>query len=554
VEIFGQSMMNSRNPSKLLLPAAVLLTAVVALSSAFLRRGLAQTAVSDIVCGLLMLIALAAFAQNGMASKGRMRWFWMLQAAGWGMWFCDQVVWIVFDLVLQKKVPSMYPADALLFLAGAPMISGLLLRPHRQPPERSARVGLLDFLLLLLWWLYLYVSFVMCWQYISPNEGAYNRNFDLLAGAETVLIVCVLLLFWRESSGRWKTFYAYFCAAFVFNGVAFYVLNNAIERDVYFTGSWYDIPYCASFAVFTAVALLGPGLSPTPETAADESYSAWMTNLAMIAVLSLPIIALYGLLDRRLAHEVSSFRVLVTLATMFLMAFLLFIQHRRLNRELRRTNLVLQEASLTDPMTGLRNRRYFSATIDSDVSQALRSHADGRDPHARDLVFYLIDADNFKEVNDRYGHDVGDKVLVEMARRLSSSIRHSDVLVRWGGEEFLIVSRYTDRSEAEWLAQRVLSAVADTPFSLSGSGETMYRTCSLGWAAFPWFPDNPRAISYEEVLTLADRGLHQAKELGKNRAVGIVPATGKFPATTIEGLHSVGLDVDLLAVSGPARG
>ncbi len=213
----------------------------------------------------------------------------------------------------------------------------------------------------------------------------------------------------------------------------------------------------------------------------------------MMAVLSLPIIALYALLDPHLPHQVSDFRVLVTLATMFLMAFLLFIQHRRLNQELRRTNLVLQEASLTDPMTGLRNRRFFSATIESDVSQALRAHADGRDPHTRDLVFYLIDADNFKEVNDHYGHDVGDKVLVEMARRLSSSIRHSDVLVRWGGEEFLIVSRYTDRAEAELLAQRVLSAVADTPFSMVGSGEAMYRTCSLGWAAFPWFPDNPRA-------------------------------------------------------------
>ncbi len=68
----------------------------------------------------------------------------------------------------------------------------------------------------------------------------------------------------------------------------------------------------------------------------------------------------------------SNFRVLATLATMFLMAFVLFIQHRRLNRELRRTNVVLQEASLTDPLTGLRNRRYFSATIESDVSQALR--------------------------------------------------------------------------------------------------------------------------------------------------------------------------------------
>lgn len=546
--------MNSRNPSKLLPAAAVLLMFALAAGCVFLPRGFVLTAVSDIVCAFLMLIALAAFARNGLATKGRMRWFWMLQAAGWGMWFCDQMVWIVFDLVLQKKVPAMYPADALLFLAGAPMIAGLLLRPHRQPLDRSARLGLLDFLLLLLWWLYLYVSFVVCWQYVSPNEGVYNRNFDWLSGAETILTVCVLLAFWRESSGRWRIFYACLCGAFVFNGVSFYALNNAIERDVYFTGSWYDVPYCASFALFVAVSLLGPRLSPISETSADESYSAWMTNLAMIAVLSLPIIALFGLLDRRLTHEVSNFRVVVTLATMFLMVLLLFIQHRRLNRVLRRTNVVLQEASLTDPMTGLRNRRYFSATIDSDVSQALRSYADGRDSHTRDLVFYLIDADNFKEVNDRYGHDVGDKVLVEMARRLGSSVRHSDVLVRWGGEEFLIVSRYTDRSEAEWLAQRVLSAVADAPFSLGGSGETIYRTCSLGWAAFPWFGDDPRALSFEEVLTLADRGLHQAKQLGKNRAVGIVPATGKLPATMIEGLHSAGLNVDLLALSGPARG
>ena len=165
----------------------------------------------------------------------------------------------------------------------------------------------------------------------------------------------------------------------------------------------------------------------------------------MLAVLSLPIIAFFALLDPNLPHNASYFRVLVTLATMFMMAFLIFIQHHRLNQELRHTNLVLEEASLTDPLTGLRNRRYFSATIEADVGQALRSHTDHHDPHTRDLVFYLIDADNFKEVNDSYGHDVGDKVLMEMARRLSSSIRHSDVLVRWGGEEFLIVSRYTDR-------------------------------------------------------------------------------------------------------------
>ncbi len=166
----------------------------------------------------------------------------------------------------------------------------------------------------------------------------------------------------------------------------------------------------------------------------------------------------------------------------------------------------------------------------------------------------MIDADNFKDVNDRYGHDVGDKVLVEMARRLSSSIRHSDVLVRWGGEEFLIVSRYTDRREAELLAQRVLSAVADTPFSLGEAGGTIYRTCSLGWASFPWFVENPRAVLYEEVLTLADRALHRAKESGKNCAVGMLPASGKGPSTTVAGLHSTSLQVDELAIAGPHPG
>jgi len=525
--------------------------AVLTAGCALLSRGLAQTAVSDVVSGLLMLCALFAFARHAPASKGRIRWFWILQAAGWGLWFCDQTVWIVFDLVLKKKIPAMYPADALLFLAGAPMIAGLLLRPHRQPSERSVRLGALDFSLLMLWWLYLYVSFVVCWQYPSPSEVAYSRNFDLLSGAETVLICCVLVVFWIQSSGRWKTFYSCLCGAFVFNGISFFVLNHALEKDLYFPGSWYDIPYCASFALFTGAALMGQGLMPTPESAADDSYNASMANLAMLAVLSLPIIALIALLDPRLPPRASHFRVLVTLATMFLMAFLLFIQHRRLNSELRRTNVILQEASLTDPLTGLRNRRFFSATIEADVSQALRSHADKHDPHTRDLVFYLIDADNFKEVNDKYGHDVGDKVLLEMARRLSSSIRHSDVLVRWGGEEFLIVSRYTDRSEAELLAQRVLSSVADAPFTVGGSGETIHQTCSMGWAAFPWFIDNIRVVGYEEVLTLADRGLHQAKLAGKNRAVGMLPAAGKLAPTTVQGLHSPDLQVDLLAVAGP---
>jgi len=539
-----------RHP-KLWVGAAAFLTAALALACAFLPQGIARVAVSDIVSAALMLSALLAFAADGRASKGRLRWFWMLQAAGWTLWLGDQIVWIVYDLILKQKMPPMSPADALLFLAGAPMLAGLLLRPDRQPSDRSARLGVLDFLILFLWWLYLYLSFVVCWQYVSPNQGAYDRSFDVLTGVEYLLLSGVVIAFWRHSSGRWKTFYACFCGAVVFNGIAYYALNRAIEKGVYFTGSWYDIPYAASFAMFTAVAVLGRGLVPARETPAEDSYDSWMANLAMTAVLSLPVIALFALLDSRLAPEAVHFRVLITLVTVFVMALLLFIQHHRLNRELRSTNVVLQEASLTDPLTSLRNRRYFSATIESDVSRTLRSYADGHDPHTRDLVFYLIDVDNFKEINDRYGHDVGDRVLIEMTRRLSSSIRHSDVLMRWGGEEFLIVSRYTDRREAELLAQRVLAAVADAPFALSRPEETIYRTCSMGWAAYPWFPHDPHAISYDEVLTLADRGLNQAKKAGKNRAVGMLPASVEVISAATEQMHSMEIQVAALSVAGP---
>jgi diguanylate cyclase (GGDEF)-like protein len=545
-----------RNPTKLCCAAAVTLTVALALAWLLLpARSFAMTATSDIVGTLLMFTALLAFASLGLASQGRIRWFWLLQASGWALWLADQLVWDIYDLILQKKMPQMSPADALLFLAGAPMIAGLLLRPHSETTQRSTRSGVLDFLLLALWWLYLYVSLVVCWQYISPNLDAYNMNFDILSWAGTILLAIVPAIFFFQSSGRWKVFYGAFCGAVLFNGLWFYVLNRAIEKDLYYTGSWYDIPYFASFAVFVTTAMLGRGLAPMPEPAVGESakssYYRWMGNLAMLGVLSLPAIGCYALLDPSLPPSASRFRVMVTLATMFMMAFLLFIQHQRLNHELQRTNSVLQEASLTDPLTGLRNRRYFSESIEADVSHALRCYTDGHDPRTRDLVFYLIDADHFKDINDRYGHDVGDKVLVEMAHRLSSSIRHSDVLVRWGGEEFLIVSRYTDRKEAELLAQRVLSAVADMPFTLGKTGETITRTCSMGWAAFPWFPDTPCAVSYEEVLTIADRGLNHAKQAGRNRAVGMQSARGRIvPAG--EKLNCLGFQVEMLAVAGPS--
>ncbi len=193
--------------------------------------------------------------------------------------------------------------------------------------------------------------------------------------------------------------------------------------------------------------------------------------------------------------------------------------------ELAAMNRELQEASLTDPLTALRNRRFFSTEISREVAKVLRAFkpaGGGPPPEGRDVVFYLVDLDHFKEINDLYGHDVGDRVLIEVAARLENVIRKSDWLIRWGGEEFLIVSREGDRQQARLLAERILSAISREPMDL-GKGRTIWRTCSVGWAVFPWLPAAPEAVNHDEVLRLADRALLLAKRSGRHQSVGLLP-------------------------------
>ena len=197
--------------------------------------------------------------------------------------------------------------------------------------------------------------------------------------------------------------------------------------------------------------------------------------------------------------------------------------------ELAQANRELEHASFSDPLTGVRNRRFFQSTILADASQAVRAYRDGSGTYSRDhrdLIFFLIDIDHFKEVNDQFGHDAGDRMLIEIAHRLNGVVRESDFLIRWGGEEFLVVCRSSERDDAPLMAGRILRAIGGLEFDL-GNDRQMVRTCSVGWAPLPWLPVECAELSVDEVLRLADRGLYLAKERGRNRAVGLVPSTSK---------------------------
>ena len=507
--------------SKVWIGASAGLTLVQIAASCALPRGLPLTTISDIVPALQMLGLLVVCVSNANASHGRLRMVWILLSGCWCFWLVDQGAWILYDVVLRSSLPDFFGGDALLFLSGVPILAALMLRPHIDPSQQSVRLGIVDFLQLMLWWIFIYAYLVICWKYASVNLDAYNRNFEWVYITEAAVTSLVLGLLWVYSQAEWRRFYALFMGAVVFQCLSIVVADSALDAKTYYNGSWYDTPFSASFAFFMVVAITGRGLAPRHETAEDHAFASWTARLAVIAVLSLPVIIVFAVLDRSVPFVIERFRVAASAIAMLALTALVFLKQWRLHDELGRANRTLEEAALTDPLTGVRNRRFFSATVEADVAQTVRAFSE-RDRSRRDLVFYLVDMDDFKEVNDLYGHDAGDRLLIESVRRIATAIRDSDELVRWGGEEFLIVSRSTDRSHADALASRVMRAISGAPFHV-GSSQAIWRTCSIGWAAFPWLEDNVGAIGYEAVLNLADQALRKAKMAGKNQAIGATP-------------------------------
>jgi diguanylate cyclase (GGDEF)-like protein len=196
------------------------------------------------------------------------------------------------------------------------------------------------------------------------------------------------------------------------------------------------------------------------------------------------------------------------------------------NDELQQAYRAMQEQSLTDPLTGMRNRRFLLQQIESDVALCLRRYDEVLEPRhtprpeSADLCFFMVDVDGFKQVNDHFGHHGGDLVLMQMRDRLGALFRESDYLIRWGGEEFLVVARETDRAQASAMAERIRRAIEERPFALE-HGREVSRTCSVGFASFPFIPRDPRSVGWSQVIEWADQALSLAKQSGRNGWVGV---------------------------------
>ena len=168
----------------------------------------------------------------------------------------------------------------------------------------------------------------------------------------------------------------------------------------------------------------------------------------------------------------------------------------------------LQEQAITDHVTGLFNHRHIFQRMDEEYARAARSKST--------FAVMMMDVDKFKDFNDTFGHMQGDEALRFIGQKLLETMRSTDIVGRYGGDEFLAILPDTTRQQAEEAGQRIITMLAETPFSAEGSSERVNLAMSVGIASYP-----SDTVARDELLMLADAALYEAKRLGGSRALPV---------------------------------
>ena len=284
---------------------------------------------------LLLAIALAMWG-NARVTRANVRAFWGMMTAGCLLWFAAQLLWTYRDLFLSQELLDPYLGDVWFFLHVVPMIAALGLQPHRQHGHRPLRLGYLEFLLLMLWWVYLYLFFVIPWQYVSYNSAFYSYNYNILDVAEKLVFVTGVGVLWVKTRGVWKRIYAHLFGAFFLYMLSSQLINWELDLGHYYTGSRFDVPLVASMCWFVVLALWAKRAPPSAEAEVRNvnRHEIWPSRLAMVAILSIPALALWAMYGSSAPDRVRNYRVLISLGAMFVLGAIGFLKQYLLDREL----------------------------------------------------------------------------------------------------------------------------------------------------------------------------------------------------------------------------
>ncbi len=311
------------------------ITLALAVVSATARRGPVLTGSVDVGYLLLTLAVGVAMLANAWSGRGANRRFWALMGLGCILWSLNEAAWVYFEVLRHTAFPDPSFMDVFLFLHPVPMIAAVGLRPHRSGGEQKFHVRTLDFLMLLVWWVFLYAFVVFPWQYASVNVAEYDRNFGPLYLGESGVLVLALGIAARGASARWKKVYLNLMATSAVYALGSEAVNRAITKGSYYTGSLYDVPLMGAVIWMAATALTARQWQP--EAAPPKIEGKWgvMTlRLAMLAILSLPALGLWAYRWDNSPASVRTFRLFTVLAAMLVLGAFVFMRQYLQDRAL----------------------------------------------------------------------------------------------------------------------------------------------------------------------------------------------------------------------------
>jgi signal transduction histidine kinase len=308
--------------------AAAAITLAFAGTSLIARPSPGLTAFSDLAALALMLAAIAITLTNALTRPGQERSFWALIALGFSLWACNRVAIVYCEIGLHQKVPDIFFFDIILFMHAVPMIAAVAWRPDLAKKEGRIHLSLLNFLMLMGWWIFLYAFLVFPHQYVMVNSDLYNVYYNRLYLLQNSLLPAVLGLAAWTSSGGWRRLYLHLLAGSMLYAIGSQLLYQAGRSGSYYAGSPYDIPAVGTLAWMTAAALSAREWDLESRQATLHPF--WWKNvvpqLAMLALLSLPVLGVWTVLADKSAAPSREFRVFTVLAAMLVLGAFVFLR------------------------------------------------------------------------------------------------------------------------------------------------------------------------------------------------------------------------------------
>lgn len=293
-------------------------------------------AFADISQFVLMLAPALVAIRKSMRSQARARAFWALMAVGFSTWALAQGGWVYLEVLRRQPIPDPFWADVVLFFHFVPFTAALIVRPHVPGELRKILLSAIDWSMLLIWWLYLYVFLVFPSQFILLDSAAYDTSYNALYLAENLVWLGLLAFFFITIRGQWRRTFGNLLGAGTLYLMASRIINLAIANGSYYSGSLYDVPLVIAVMWYLWAVVVAPEEASASQ---NNPYSdtpdehAWIPRIALLALLSIPILAAGIELYTPFGGPIFRFRLIVTMAAILLLGGFVFFKQYLLDRE-----------------------------------------------------------------------------------------------------------------------------------------------------------------------------------------------------------------------------